>query len=436
MCGVTGFLSFTNKKASPIIKKSLKYLQHRGYDGSGVAVLNNNEIQCKRNNGKIDNSITQIDGDDMKGSIGVGQVRYKTFGSLDHKQPIVSKDRNMVLVHNGQVEADGYELDSQLILDCLTDKSVLTLGITDRILKIFKTVKGSYSCILLLPDFGLIAFRSPMGIRPLLYGKDDSGDILIASEDVSLKMMGFTEGIQNVQPGEIKMFKLDGDEYTFYIKSELRPCIFEYIYLASPESTLDDISVTEARRLFGRLLADSIRQSGVKIDMVIPIPNSSCLAAESLANKLGLEYCNVIKIKDKASRTFILPTQEKRRKAVEEKFLIDTESVRGKNILLVDDSVVRGTTLKYVVKEMRKGGANKVYVASTSPPVRHKNIYGIDIPCDKNLIANGRDIPEIASLLGCEQIFYQDLELMKKELRKMNPLIDGFECSLFTGDYA
>jgi amidophosphoribosyltransferase len=471
MCGITALLIQSiyecneEKNIASLLKKSIQRIQHRGYDGAGIALPSTKQIIIKKGKGLIKDVLNPVLIDELKNfpvQYGIAHTRYKTKGECTSgaSQPLLSDDGRLCLVHNGQVETTKYTPDSMYILELIKNKLATSVipepeQILEAIKHVFKTLKGAYSCILMIQDFGLVVFRDPHGIRPLIFATNQNGDFGVASEDIALKSLSLFNSLEsqttysNLLAGEcliVRPGKPTIKENLLDINAFNTPCIFEYIYLAHPDSNLNGISVHEARELLGELLADQMTSIEKHIDYIIPIPETSCIATKTLSDKMCIPYLRLLKLnknREKA-RTFILPTQEERIKAVTSKFVIDDnfkDTIRGKTILLVDDSIIRGTTLGYVVKYIKENcHPAKIILSSISPPVRFKNIYGIDVPNTEHLIASKYDShEEIAEALNADQIIYQDYAIMMRRFQevgmKLDPPISNFESSLFSGTY-
>jgi len=470
MCGITALLINTQTNHSNLtqfLRQSILQLQHRGYDGAGISLPSNNEqIVIRKGQGLIKNVLTDSVLEDLLSeagippSYGIAHTRYKTKGECSNgaSQPLLSENNKLCLVHNGQVETKKYLPDSIYILNLIerrinSDPNPEPNQIFDTIQHIFKTLKGSYSCVLMIQDFGLVVFRDPHGIRPLIYATNQEGDFGVASEDIALRNLPIFQSNTNynnllagecliIQPNQpiLKRNLLDGPAFNL-------PCIFEYIYLAHPDSILNDISVHKAREVLGELLAEEIKNRVTEhIDYVISIPETSCIATKILSQKIDTPYLSFLKLRKnrEKARTFILPTQEERIKAVSNKFEIDEtlkDKIKDKTILIVDDSIVRGTTLGYVVQYIREScHPAKIILSSISPPVRFKNIYGIDIPDTEDLIASKyKNHLDIAKALNADQVIYQDYSNMMRRFKEwgmqLEPPISNFESSLFSGTY-
>ena len=402
----------------------------------------------------------------LRGNMGIGHVRYPTAGceSSAEAQPFyVNSPYGITLAHNGNlVNAEALKdnlyredlrhintnSDSEVLLNVfaheLQQHGKLKLTEDDifaAVAGVHRRCKGAYAAVALITGYGVVAFRDPYGIRPLVYGErktPDGMDFMVASESVALDVLGF-DLIGDVKPGEAVFISMEGKLVTRQCADNphYSPCIFEYVYLARPDSIIDDVSVYKARLRMGEKLADKIRRTipDHDIDVVIPIPDTSRTAALQLANNLGVKYREGFIKNRYIGRTFIMPGQQQRKKSVRQKLnAIDLE-FKGKNVLLVDDSIVRGTTSEQIIQMARDAGANKVYFASAAPPVRYPNVYGIDMPSKDELIANGRSVDEIATAIGADWLVYQDLDDLIDAVHKGNNSIESFDCSVFTGEY-
>ena len=401
----------------------------------------------------------------LPGNCGLGQVRYPTAGnafSEEEAQPFyVNAPFGIVLVHNGNLtnaralkqemfETDhrhiNTESDSEVLLNVLAHELARTtdgnsLKVQDvfaAVRQVHHRVRGSYAVIALIAGYGLLAFRDPFGIRPLCIGKSEDGSVTVASESVVLEGIGY-EFERNIAAGEAVFVELDGTVHSRQCADNprLHPCIFEYVYLARPDSVMDDISVYQARLGLGAALAKRVASviPPNEIDVVIPIPESSRPSAAQLAQLLGLAYREGFVKNRYVGRTFIMPGQSVRKKSVRQKLNVIASEFKGRNVLLVDDSIVRGTTSREIVQMARDAGANKVYMASAAPPVRYPNVYGIDMPTSSELVAYNRTNEEIRQIIGCDELIYQDVDGMKKAIGDLNPSIAGFEASCFDGVY-
>jgi amidophosphoribosyltransferase len=400
----------------------------------------------------------------LPGNCGLGQVRYPTAGnafSEEEAQPFyVNAPFGIVLVHNGNLtnahalKAELFntdhrhintESDSEVLLNVLAHEIERTTrglplqpqDLFAAVRNVHKRVRGSYAVIALIAGHGVLAFRDPFGIRPLCMGKSE-GSTLLASESVALEGTGY-QFERNVDPGEAVFIALDGTVHAQQCADnpQLNPCIFEFVYLARPDSVMDNISVYQARLNLGESLAKRVISTVPpnEIDVVIPIPESSRPSAAQLAQLLGLPYREGFVKNRYVGRTFIMPGQSVRKKSVRQKLNAIASEFKGRNVLLVDDSIVRGTTSKEIVQMARDAGALKVYLASAAPPVRYPNVYGIDMPTSSELVAHNRSVEEIRQIIGCDALIYQDVDAMKKAIGSLNSKIIGFDASCFDGVY-
>lgn len=467
MCGIVGLAS-----AGPVnqlLYDALLLLQHRGQDAAGIATANGRTFHMHKAMGLVRDVFRTRNMRSLPGNSGIGQVRYPTQGSatnLEEAQPFyVNAPFGLILVHNGNLTnapALKEELfridrrhintnsDSEVLLNVLAHELQLAAAdgrldeaaIFRAVAGVHRRVRGSYSVVAQIAGYGMLAFRDPFGIRPLCLGMNETAagtDYLVASESVALEGLGF-RFVRDIEPGEAIFVDLEGRfaSQQCASTSTLTPCAFEFVYLARPDSIIDGVSVYAARLRLGEYLAEQVQaQIPVsEIDVVMPIPDSARPAAMQLAHKLGLEYREGFIKNRYVGRTFIMPGQGVRKKSVRQKLNAMGVEFKGKNVLIVDDSIVRGTTISEIVRMARDSGANKVYVASAAPPVRFPNVYGIDMPTSAELIAgNDRTIEEIRQEIGADALVYQRVEDLKAALRDMNPAIERFEASCFDGNY-
>jgi amidophosphoribosyltransferase len=451
-----------------LLYDGLQVLQHRGQDAAGIATLEGRTFHLHKGNGLVRDVFRTRNMRALKGNAGIAHVRYPTAGSaVDHNeaQPFyVNSPFGIVLGHNGNL-TNTAELQKQLFMDDLrhvntnSDSEVLlnvlahelqskSKGLRLDVPTIFSAVsgvhqrcKGAYAVVAMIAGYGLLAFRDIYGIRPLVIGVNETAkgaEYLIASESVALDTLGF-KFLRDVAPGEAVFVDFDGKLHSKQCsdKSKLNSCIFEYVYFARPDSVIDGVSVYETRLYMGEYLAEKLKRtwSEVDIDVVIPIPDSSRPSALQLANHLDIPFREGFVKNRYIGRTFIMPGQAMRKKSVRQKLNAIGVEFKGKNVLLVDDSIVRGTTSREIVQMARDAGALKVYFASAAPPVRFPNVYGIDMPSRTELIATGRTDEEICREIGADGIIYQDLEDLKASVRKANPAIVDFDASCFDGCY-
>jgi amidophosphoribosyltransferase len=464
MCGIVGIVG--TSPVGPALYDALTMLQHRGQDAAGIATLDGLKISLHKDNGLLRDVFLPEDMAGLAGNAGIGHVRYPTAGLEDSSeaQPFyVNSPYGIALGHNGNLintaelsqelfDSDRRHLnttsDSEVLLNVLahhiqkqTPKCLKPKHVFKAVEKVHRRCRGAYSTVALICGFGIVGFRDPHGIRPMVLGRRKTSkgvEHIIASEDVALDVLGF-ELVRDVAPGETVVITLDGELHTHLseVKAEHSPCIFEFVYFARPDSMMDDISVYKARLRMGQALARKIlrERPDHDIDVVIPVPDTSRTAALPLAYDLDVKYREGFIKNRYIGRTFIMPGQQARKKSVRQKLnAIDLE-FRRKNVLIVDDSIVRGTTSKKIIQMAREAGARKVYFASASPPVRYPNIYGIDMPAPSELIAAGRTEEEIRQELGADWLIYQDLDDLIDACREGNPSIHRFDTSCFSGEY-
>ncbi|MDA9620607.1 amidophosphoribosyltransferase [bacterium] len=465
MCGIVGIYSETHVASA--IYDSLLMLQHRGQDAAGMVVCNEvGRLNSRKSMGYVRDAFQQSHMNKLLGNYGIGHVRYPTAGGAgkEFAQPMyVNSPYGISLAHNGNLtnsKALARELfhaemrhlntdsDSEVLLNIFAHELGKQRAILPSKKHFFQAVRkthsrcqGAYAVVALITGFGLLAFRDPRGIRPLVIGEKDGPtkkEYIIASENASFSALGF-KTLRDVNPGEAVFIDVDGNLHSQQCAnhSKATPCLFEYVYLARPDSTLDKISVYKARMRMGQKLAKKIVELNPNhdIDVVIPIPDSSTTAALQLAAALKLPYRQGFVKNRYIGRTFIMPNQEERQKSVRRKLNILDLEFQGKNVLLVDDSIVRGTTCKRIIEMAREAGAKKVYFSSAAPPVKFQNLYGIDMAATNELIASGKTDEEVAKEIGADWLIYQDLEDLIASAKEGNPSIEDFEMSIFNGEY-
>jgi len=464
MCGIIGIVG--KQAVTPSLYDALTILQHRGQDAAGIATLDGHKIRLCKGNGMVSDVFPQTELIKLKGNAGIGHVRYPTAGSdnLDEAQPFyVNSPYGIVIGHNGNLinaaalkkelfDSDrrhlNTESDSEVLLNVFAHELHRIGPAGMRPKDVFEAVdgmhqrcKGAYAVIAMISGKGILGFRDLHGIRPAVLGYKDTDkgrEYAIASESVALDILDFTL-MRDLEPGESIFITLDGELHTHVSRyaQEASPCIFEYVYFARPDSMLDKISVYKARLRMGQALARKILREWPDhdIDVVIPIPDTSRTAALPLAYDLNVKYREGFIKNRYIGRTFIMPGQEQRQHSVRQKLNAVSLEFRRKNVLLVDDSIVRGTTSRQIIQMARDAGANKVYFASASPPVRFPNIYGIDMPAPSELIANGRSDQEIQEVLGADRLIYQGLDDLISACQEGNKGIKRFDTSCFSGEY-
>ncbi len=468
MCGIIGLLD--SSPVNQAIYDGLTVLQHRGQDAAGIITYDGDKVYLRKDNGLVRDVFRTRHMLQLKGNMGIGHARYPTAGgdSRAEAQPFyVNSPFGIALGHNGNLtNAKGLrkELfrqdlrhlntasDSEIILNVLAHELRETLdgnslsasveNIFTAVSGVFNRCKGGFAIIAMVIGNGLLAFRDPNGIRPLSYGtrtnKQGVGH-LFSSESIAFDMLGF-DLVGDVQPGEAVYIQMDGSVHRKICAANPRPtpCIFEHVYLARPDSILDGIEVYQTRMRMGEALADKLKKMWPEhdIDVVIPVPDTSRPAAHQLATKLGLPYREGFIKNRYIGRTFIMPGQQERKKSVRQKLNAMRTEFEGKNVLLVDDSIVRGTTSSKIIELAREAGAKKVYFASAAPPVRYPNVYGIDMPSCRELVANGRSIPEIGEEVGADEILFQDLEDLIDAVKFGQDKITEFDSSCFNGVYS
>lgn len=465
MCGIVGIVAKNNVNQE--LYDALTVLQHRGQDAAGMVTCNKGKLNQRKDNGLVRDVFRTRHMRLLEGTMGIGHVRYPTAGSASGAavaQPFyVNSPYGISLAHNGNLtNADklmeevfcddlrhvNTDSDSEVLLNVfaheLQQAGKLKLDSEDiftAIGGVHKRCKGAYAVVALIANYGVVAFRDPHGIRPVVYGErhtDQGIEYMIASESVALDVLGF-KLIRDIAPGEAVLITQDGKIYNKQcIAPEVfSPCIFEYVYFARPDSIVDGISVYKSRMRMGEYLAQKILRERPEhdIDVVIPIPDTSRVSAQSLAYHLGVKFREGLMKNRYIGRTFIMAGQSLRKKSVRQKLNAIGLEFQGKNVLLVDDSIVRGTTCKQIIDMAREAGANKVYFASAAPAVYYPNVYGIDMPSKKELIAYGRTEQEVADEIGADWLIYQDLDDLVESCREGNSNITQFDCSVFDGNY-
>jgi len=467
MCGIVGVVA--RSPVNQLLYDGMTVLQHRGQDAAGIVTAEGHSFHMHKGRGLVRDVFRTRDMRNLVGHMGIAHCRYPTAGSASSEaeaQPFyVNSPYGIVLGHNGNLinsEELRRELfmddrrhvntgsDSEILLNVLAHELTDASAGRDRlspdiiftaVAGVHRRVKGAYAVVAMIAGYGMLAFRDPHGIRPLIVGRADTEkgvEFLVASESVTLDTLNF-KVMRDVAPGEAILVDESGNFHSRQCAEnpQLNPCIFEFVYLARPDSVIDGISVYESRRNMGKSLAEKIRAAGIvdQIDVVMPIPDSSRPAALEVATKLGKPYREGFIKNRYIGRTFIMPGQEQRKKSVRQKLNAMPIEFQDKNVLLVDDSIVRGTTSREIVQMARESGAKKVFFASAAPPVRFPNVYGIDMPTRRELIANGRTPEEVAAAIGADAVVYQDLEALIDDVRKLNPSIERFDCSCFDGVY-
>lgn len=462
MCGIVGVVS--NAPVNQLIYDALLLLQHRGQDAAGIVTQQERKFFMHKAKGMVRDVFRTRNMRSLPGNCGLGQVRYPTAGNAysdEEAQPFyVNAPFGIVLVHNGNLtnakalKKDLFdddhrhintESDSEVLLNVLAHEiEKTTRGLPLQPSDLFKAianlhrrVKGSYAVVALIAGHGVLAFRDPFGIRPLCMGRGKD-TFMLASESVALEGTNHVFD-RDIAPGEAVFIDLEGRVHSEQCAEHprLNPCIFEFVYLARPDSVMDGISVYQARLNLGETLAKRVISTVPpnEIDVVIPIPESSRPSAANLAQLLGLPYREGFVKNRYVGRTFIMPGQSVRKKSVRQKLNAIASEFKGRNVLLVDDSIVRGTTSQEIVQMARDAGALKVYLASAAPPVRFPNVYGIDMPTATELVAHDRTVAQIQKLIGCDALIYQEVDGMKNAIGKLNMKIVGFDASCFDGVY-
>lgn len=464
MCGIIGIVA--KEEVNQALYDGLTVLQHRGQDAAGIVTWDNGRLYLRKDKGLVKDVFHTHHMLMLKGNMGIGHVRYPTAGysSSAEAQPFyVNSPYGITFAHNGNLtnseelkqalfRADRRHIntnsDSEVLLNVLAHElqqlnkmRIIPADLFAAVSQVHRRCCGAYAVVAMIAGYGILAFRDPCGIRPLVFGKRKGAvkaEYIVASESVAIDTLGY-EVVRDVAPGEAIFIDMKGRLYTRQCADNpiYSPCIFEYVYLARPDSLIDDVSVHKSRMRMGVKLAQKIlrERPDHDIDVVIPIPDTSRSAALQLAYALGVVYREGFIKNRYIGRTFIMPGQKQRKKSVQQKLNpIDLE-FKGKNVLLVDDSIVRGTTSQQIIQMARDAGARKVYFASASPPVRYPNVYGIDMPAAGELVAHNRTEDEVADILGADWLIYQDLADLIEAVRARNPALTRFDTSCFTGEY-
>jgi amidophosphoribosyltransferase len=467
MCGIVGLVSEKQSQAAIQIYEALTIIQHRGQDAAGIATVDGrHRLHLRKDNGLVRDVFREENMAGLEGHLGLGHCRYPTAGTSSNceSQPFyVNSPYGVVLAHNGNLtNADqlkqevfqndlrhlNTESDSEVLLNVLAHELAATgsmrleqRDIFDAVRRVHERVRGGYAVVALILGHGLLAFRDPHGIRPLILGQRRTlfgSEYMVASESVALTALGF-QIVRDIRPGEAAFIDLDGNCAMQQCADQprLHPCLFEYVYLARPDSVMDGISVYTARLRMGEFLAKKILAAEPKpqIDVVIPIPDTSRSSALPIASALGVPYREGFIKNRYIGRTFILPGQKARTKSIKQKLNPIAAEFQGRNVLLVDDSIVRGNTSTQIVQMAREAGARKVYMASAAPPVKHQNVYGIDIPTSTELVAHNKTVDQICREIGADWLIYQDLEDLQRAVCELNPEIVRCESCCFDGEY-
>jgi amidophosphoribosyltransferase len=465
MCGLVGVVA--SKDAGVCLYDTLTVLQHRGQDAAGIMTSDNGKLNLRKDNGLVKDVFRTRHMRRLTGNMGIGHVRYPTAGGSSPAlaQPFyVNSPYGLCLAHNGNL-TNSKELsrdlfkedlrhintdsDSEVLLNIFAHElqrrnkmKPLPEDVFAAVAGVHNRCRGGFVAIVMLSGYGIVGFRDRNGIRPLVFGIRESEqgkkEYMIASESVALDSQGFTL-VRDVSPGEAVYIDINGELHTQLCTEPgvHTPCIFEHVYFARPDSLMDGISVYKARMRMGERLADKIERirPAHDIDVIIPIPDTSRTAALELANRLGLKFREGFVKNRYIGRTFIMPGQSQRKKSVRQKLNAIGLEFKGKNVLLVDDSIVRGTTCKQIIQMARDAGAAKVYIASAAPAIRYPNVYGIDMPAADELIASGKTEKEIEEAVGADWLIYQDLEDLISTASEGNSDIEQYECSVFNGEY-
>ncbi len=464
MCGIVGIVA--KNRVNQALYDALTVLQHRGQDAAGIVTCDGERLHLRKKKGLVRDVFRTRHMVGLRGQMGIGHVRYPTAGTdaSSEAQPFyVNSPYGITLAHNGnlinaaQLKREVFrddlrhvstDSDSEILLNVFAHE-LMRLGklridegdVFDAVSRVHERCRGGYAAVAMIIGYGIVAFRDPHAIRPVCFGRRETArgpEYIVASESVALDAFGF-ELLRDLLPGEAVFIDVQGRVFTRQCAEDAvyAPCIFEYVYLARPDSIIDDVSVYKARLRMGERLADRILREWPEhdIDVVIPIPDTSRTAALPLAYKLGVKYREGFIKNRYIGRTFIMPGQTERKRSVRHKLNAIGLEFEGKNVLLVDDSIVRGTTSEQIIQMAREAGARKVCFASAAPPVRYQNVYGIDMPVAGELIAHNRTEEGVANAIGADYLFYQSVPDLIDAVRKGNPRIRQFDTSCFTGEY-
>lgn len=464
MCGVVGIVG--NQPVNQALYDGLTMLQHRGQDAAGIMTIDGQTLRLRKSNGLVRDVFHTRHMRRLSGNIGIGHVRYPTAGSSSsaEAQPFyVNSPFGIAMAHNGNLtNADELQQslfnqarrhintssDSEILLNILAHELLQTNQLSlsaehmfAAVERVHAQVRGAYAVVAMIIGHGLLAFRDPHGIRPLALGKRETpqgSEYIVASESVAVDGTGFTY-VRDVEPGEAIYITEDGQLFSQQCAANPvhNPCIFEYVYFARPDSFLDGVSVYASRINMGRKLGEKIQReyADLDIDVIIPIPETACDIALEMSRVLGIPYRQGFVKNRYIGRTFIMPGQTQRRKSVRRKLNAISAEFKDKNVLLVDDSIVRGTTSEQIIEMAREAGAKKVYFASAAPEIRFPNVYGIDMPSANELIGYGREVDEISALIKADGLIYQDLSDLIAAVRDENTSLVKFETSVFNGEY-
>ncbi|MCC5811903.1 MAG: amidophosphoribosyltransferase [Ectothiorhodospiraceae bacterium] len=464
MCGIIGMVG--QGPVNQALYDGLTVLQHRGQDAAGIMTYDHGRLCLRKSNGLVRDVFRQEHMVQLRGNVGIGHVRYPTAGcsSSAEAQPFyVNSPYGISLAHNGNL-TNAEELKRELFVEDLrhinteSDSEILlnvfahelarpgklridVEDIFDAVVQVHRRCRGGYAAVAMINGYGVLAFRDPHGIRPVCFGErrtETGTEYLVASESVALDTLGFTL-TRELAPGEAVFISLDGQLHSRQCADNARhaPCLFEYVYLARPDSIIDGVAVYKARLRMGEKLAQKIQRTWPDhdIDVIIPVPDTSRTSALEMAHHLGVTYREGFIKNRYIGRTFIMPGQAQRRKSVRQKLNPIGLEFKGKNVLLVDDSIVRGTTCEQIIQMARDEGAKRVYFASAAPAVRYPNVYGIDMPSPGELIAHGRTEEEVAAMIGADRLVYQDLEDLMAAVWQGNKSLTAFDASCFNGKY-